>query len=375
MRFLFIIQGEGRGHFTQALSMAAILRKHGHKVVAALVGKSKARTIPAFFTEKIGASVFDFDSPNFTSFYKNKKPSIVLSSIENFAHTGYYLKSMQFVKAKIEAYNPDTVVNFYDLIAGLTFSFYKLDEKLSIEFVCVGHQYILLNPNYKTSPEQDVKFYFLRGLTKWTCQRASKLLALSFRYLPDYEERSVFTVPPLLRRDVFDITPRRGNYIHGYMLNPGYYAEIKKWHKKNPTIPLRFFWDKKEAEEVTEVDKNLILHQLNDQKFLESMASSMAYSTTSGFESICEAMYFKKPVLMIPVHVEQEFNAYDASLSGAGISSKKFNLDKLIRFIPKYLPDPTFNAWVDTAEERIISVLCEKKSRKRIGVDIFLSPK
>ena len=41
---------------------------------------------------------------------------------------------------------------------------------------------------------------------------------------------------------------------------------------------------------------------------------------------------------MIPVHVEQEFNAYDASLSGAGISSSKFKLNKLLNFIPNYRP-------------------------------------
>ncbi len=50
MRFLFTVQGgEGRGgHFTQALSLAAILRKHGHEVVAVLVGKSDSRQIPSF---------------------------------------------------------------------------------------------------------------------------------------------------------------------------------------------------------------------------------------------------------------------------------------------------------------------------------------
>jgi hypothetical protein len=54
---------------------------------------------------------------------------------------------------------------------------------------------------------------------------------------------------------------------------------------------------------------------------------------------------------MIPVHVEQEFNAYDAGLSGAGVTGKKFNLDELINFIPKYSPDEKFRNWVHKAEE------------------------
>jgi len=39
MRFLFIVQGEGRGHMTQAISMHDILVRNGHEVVEILIGK------------------------------------------------------------------------------------------------------------------------------------------------------------------------------------------------------------------------------------------------------------------------------------------------------------------------------------------------
>ena len=85
MRFLFTVQGEGRGHFTQALALASILRKQGHEVIAVLVGKSDNRQIPAFFTDKINAPVASFNSPNFTSFYKQKRPNILMSVLANFS--------------------------------------------------------------------------------------------------------------------------------------------------------------------------------------------------------------------------------------------------------------------------------------------------
>ena len=40
MKVLFIIQGEGRGHLTQAMTMERLLMSHGHEVVGMLVGKS-----------------------------------------------------------------------------------------------------------------------------------------------------------------------------------------------------------------------------------------------------------------------------------------------------------------------------------------------
>jgi len=359
VRFLFTVQGEGRGHFTQALSLAAILRKHGHEVVAVLVGKSDSRQIPPFFMNKIGAPVAEFSSPNFTSFYKQKRPSIFFTVVNNSSRSFIFRESLLFIKQQIEQYRPDKVINFYEMITGMAYGMYRFDKKLGVEMIAVGHQYVLTNPDYKTSAEQDVKFYLLRMLSRITSTRASKILALSFRDMPGSKDRKLVTVPPLLRSEVFDIEPTQGNYIHGYMLNAGYYEEVSDWHEKNPDIPLHFFWDKKDAEEVTQVDENFVLHKLNDERFLHSMAGCMAYATTSGFESLCEALYYQKPALMVPVHVEQEFNAYDASISGVGISARKFKLSELIEFIPQYAPDEHFREWVHQAEIRFIKEICD----------------
>ncbi|MDR0541742.1 MAG: glycosyltransferase, partial [Dysgonamonadaceae bacterium] len=65
MKFLFVVQGEGRGHLTQAITLRNMLAKNGHEVVSVLVGKNNLRELPAFFFENIQAPVFRFDSPNF----------------------------------------------------------------------------------------------------------------------------------------------------------------------------------------------------------------------------------------------------------------------------------------------------------------------
>lgn len=51
MKILFIVQGEGRGHLTQAISMEKLLRSNGHEVVEVLVGKSESRRLPGFSYE------------------------------------------------------------------------------------------------------------------------------------------------------------------------------------------------------------------------------------------------------------------------------------------------------------------------------------
>ena len=50
MKFLFIVQGEGRGHLTQAITLEDMLQRNGHEVVEVLVGKSFLTHITRFFS-------------------------------------------------------------------------------------------------------------------------------------------------------------------------------------------------------------------------------------------------------------------------------------------------------------------------------------
>ena len=93
-----------------------------------------------------------------------------------------------------------------------------------------------------------------------------------------------------------------------------------------------------------------MFHPLDDKAFLEHMAGCRAYASTAGFESICEAMYMGKPILMVPAHIEQECNAHDAMLAGAGIVSDEFDLGKLLEFAGNYQPDSRFVFWVNNIE-------------------------
>lgn len=172
----------------------------------------------------------------------------------------------------------------------------------------------------------------------------------------DRTER-ISVVPPLLRREVTAMQPEQGNYIHGYMVNSGFADSVEAFHALHPEIPMHFFWDKQDADEVTKVDATLSFHQIDDVKFLNRMAGCRAYASTAGFESICEAMYLGKPVLMVPAHIEQDCNAYDARQAGAGIIGESFDLESLLRFTGTYVPNREFIRWVRSCERQIIGEL------------------
>ena len=350
MKFLFIVQGEGRGHFTQAITLEEMLLRNGHEVVEVLVGKSSTRTLPGFFNRSIHAPVKRFISPNFLPTVDNKRANLTKSFAYNLLKIPEYFRSMCYINQRIRETGAEVVINFYELLTGLTYAFFRP----SIPYVCVGHQYLFLHRDFEFPEKSFVQLWMLRFFTRMTACRASKKLALSFRAMEQDDEQQIMVMPPLIRQEVTAIQPEEGNYIHGYMVNSGFADSVESFHAIHPEVPLKFFWDKADTEEVTKIDETLSFYQIDDVRFLNGMAACRAYASTAGFESICEAMYLGKPVLMVPAHIEQDCNAYDAMMAGAGIVSDSFDLEPLLRFVGRYTPSRNFVSWVRSCEHRII---------------------
>lgn len=350
MKVLFIVQGEGRGHLTQAITMEELLRRNGHEVVEVLVGKSNSRRLPGFFNRSIQAPVKRFLSPNFLPTPANKRVSLSRSVAYNTAKLPTYIKSINYIYHRIEESGADLVINFYELLTGLTYLFFRP----SVPQISIGHQYLFLHRDFEFPDKNGINLWLLRFFTRLTCLGAQRKLALSFREMEDDEEEHIHVVPPLLRRDVLSCEGAEGDYLHGYMVNSGFGESIRDWHRAHPEVPLHFFWDKQGEEEVCRIDDTLSFHQIDDVKFLRYMAGCKAYATTAGFESVCEAMYLGKPLLMVPAHIEQDCNAHDAARTGAGIISDSFDLERLLEFSEDYRPDATFRYWVRSCDWRIL---------------------
>lgn len=353
MKYLFIVQGEGRGHLTQAMTLEKLLAGRGHEVVEIMVGKSPQRKLPDFFINGVDAPVSHFESMNFLPSADNKRPSMVKTVLFNTFGFHKYFPSIQFVCDRIRSSGADVVVNFYELMAGLAYFFHEIN----VPMVCIGHQYLFLHKDFGLPREQYPDSIALDFFTRLTSVKAVKLLALSFRPMAKDERHGIVAVPPLLRPEVLEIEPVRGKFLHGYMLNSGFAEDIMKWHSAHPEVELRFFWDKWDAGKVYKVDDTLEFHLIDDKEFLHQMSGCRAFASTAGFESVCEAMYMGKPILMVPSHIEQEINAFDACRSGAGVSADSFDLSKLLEFSDSYESDASFCEWARSASDLIISEL------------------
>jgi uncharacterized protein (TIGR00661 family) len=345
MRFLFLIQGEGRGHLTQALSFAALLRAEGHELVAVVVGKSPRRTLPDFFNKKIGAPISTVASPNFETDGQEKKILLGKTIRKNLGQLSTFWTSLQRIHHLMQEKQPDVVINFYEPLAGL----YKLLFRPKAAFWAIGHQYLEGHPDFIFAPNRPLEKLLFRAHTRLTALRASERLALSF--LPKEDRNGVRVVPPLLRQQVKELTMSKGDFYLNYMVNPGYAEEVMSFARNNPHVSIKAFWDKKDAAALEQPLPNLSFHLVDDQAFLNAMAACKGLICTAGFESVCEAMYLGKPVVMVPVagQYEQACNALDGEKSGAGKKADFFDFE-LLTTVPTPDKEQTtaYQAWAES---------------------------
>ena len=356
MKYLFLVQGEGRGHMTQAIELSAILTRNGHEVVHTFIGKSSRRNIPDYFFDQIVSSTDTIQSPNFILDKDNKSLDLWKSITFNSRLLGAYKKSLEQIHEKVKQYQPDVIVNFYDFIGGFYFRFYKPQK---VKHVCIGRQFLTLHPDYLFEPGRTVekRLYLLNN--RLTSQKCDKYLALSFRpYDPPAIGKMVVT-PPLLKSEIKALKPVTEDFILGYMVNDGYAEDIMAWHEQHQEVVIHCFWDRKNMPTAFSPHENLTFHQIDNLLFTDYMRRCKGYISTAGFESICEAMYLQKPALMIPVdgQYEQACNAIDAEISGAGKRANSFDISLLQQVIDDYTAADGFKNWVNRAESIFLDEL------------------
>ena len=140
-----------------------------------MAGKSPARQLPDFFLRQMQLPIYPFESPNFLPTAKNKQVCLTRSLAYNVLRVPKFLRSMHYIQQVIRESEVDVVVNFYELLTGLTYLVYRPKAVL----VCVAHQYLFLHPDFEFPRANRLSLFSLRLFTRVTAIGAIKRLALS----------------------------------------------------------------------------------------------------------------------------------------------------------------------------------------------------
>jgi uncharacterized protein (TIGR00661 family) len=350
---MFTVQGDGRGHMTQAIACKQLLEHQGHEIVAVTVGKNPSRTVPEFFTNAFGDRVVAIESPGF-SFQGGRGVSTMATVRQAFCGLGRFRRSLATIAETVEHAQPDVIVNFLEPLTGV----FNLLRPHGIPVVSLGHQFMLGHPEFVSTQKYGMQQRTMRLYVGMSGARSTKL-ALSFYAASPVPERNILVCPPLLREEVFQLPRDRSDgFLLAYVLNQGYAQDIIRWHEAHPEVEIHCFCEKPKVEPVWRYDAMLTFHKLDGAKFLQMMARSAGVACTAGFESLNEAAWLGKPLLVVPVknHVEQYLNGLDAQKAGLAVMAEGFDLSPLLAIRNPGVLD-TYRNWVRKSGPIFLSVI------------------
>lgn len=367
---LFVIQGEGRGHLTQAISLYAMLEKMGMEVCCMIVGGDEYKKPPDFFTRQIKVPVISVVS---LKFHKKGNKSIHLGRtiLFNILKLPAFIRSLRIMHRLVKYHEPDLIINLYEALVPM----YRLLHTYGGKVLSIAHQYVYLHENFIFPKGNRLQRELLKGYTRFTSMFSDRIMAISMYDLPVSNNRKIVVISPLLRREIFEKIVSHEDFILIYLVNSGYVDDIKCWNHLNPGVKIHCFTDSPIVRDVHrgswKFSDDLTFHSLDDLLFMDMMAKCKGVATTAGFESVCEAMYLGKPIMVVPVegHFEQYCNAMDAGRFETCISHRTFHIDRLTRHISNCIKtEHQFRDWVD---EGTMTLWYELSSLMHIHTDIY----
>ncbi|TFH27262.1 MAG: hypothetical protein E4H10_04440 [Bacteroidia bacterium] len=347
---LFIVQGEGKGHMSQAMALKEHLEEAGHTVVGLFLGTRPKHDIPDYFTEGFADSLHTFESPWFLRTPNKKGIYIGRTLLFHLLRLPRYISEAHRIRREIDLLRPDVVFNFYDVVGALALR----KTASGIRRIGIGHHFLLHFDNYRCDKGSLWHRWLLKRLTGLIILSCDRVLALSFRELPGSSVIEV--VPPLVRRRFREMQYKPGDRYLAYFLNEGLLYDLVLLARKLPEFQVDLFTSLKPN---MELPAGITLHPFDADKFSILMASCRGLITSAGFDAAAEAAYHGIPLVVIPTrnHFEQACNGADIMRSGIGVAVSKIEKGMFEDMNPA---EPgRYRFWVDRAAELMLKVVEE----------------
>jgi uncharacterized protein (TIGR00661 family) len=304
MKILYAIQGTGNGHLIRALEIVPVLQKH-HKVDILISGTHAEIKLPFDVKYRFKGLGFIFGANggiDIIETYRKNHIKDLLSEINSLPVEDY-----------------DLVINDFEPVSAWA-CYLK-----NVYCISVSHQAAILN---KKAPKPNDMDLIGRAVLKNYAPAKAKY---GFHF-NNYDD-NIFT--PVIRSQLREKKIKNKGHYTVYL--PAYNdSRILKVLKNCGDANWQVF-SKHNKKSIKE--DNITIQPINNEAFIESLASSEGVICGAGFETPAEALFMKKKLMVVPMkgQFEQQCNA--AALKEMGVpvlkSFKPGNSDKIKRWIEK----------------------------------------
>ena len=308
---LYGVNGEGAGHSTRAKEVLTHLQHQGHTVHV------------ASFDRGLRNLSGDFDVTEIFGFriaYVNNRVRYKRTIARNLMTMPQAAKSVNRLKGLITSWKIDLVITDFEPLTC------HIGHAMRLPVISIDNQHCLTNAvvSYPRQYRRDAAATKL--VTRLMTPHADAYLVISFFPAP-VKKRNTFLFPPLLRQEILDAAPTRGEHVLVYVTSPS-----PTLGKMLSTIRERFvgygFGREGEVENITYKKPSL-------GGFLRDLTAAKAIIANSGFSLVTEALHLGKPYLGVPVahQFEQIFNAYWLQKTGYGAYWEDLNKERIESFL------------------------------------------
>lgn len=303
MRIVYGVMGYGRGHATRTATVLPDLMAR-HEVLI-LAGRDAYHALaPDFPVIRIPTLGYRYGRRGRRSLYLTAKEN--LPAVLDLMLRG---PSLSMVMDIIRDFRADAIIS--DAEAWTQRAGHRLGvPRITFDhFGILTHCRPLLAPADRTRAARDRWAYMtLMG------GQPERAIVSSFYDAPP-RRPGVRVVGPLLRDEVRKIKPVRGDYLLAYF-NQGAYQFTARVEQavRGVGMPVKIYGTQRFG-----IDGNLEFRPPSNQPFLEDLARCRAVLSTAGNQLVGEAMYYGKPMLVMPEDcVEQRCNAMAIDQMGIG---------------------------------------------------------
>jgi uncharacterized protein (TIGR00661 family) len=308
MKILFGIQATGNGHISRSTEIYNILKSHPEvEQLDVLISGGKAQMSLPFEV--------NYEYKGFSFYYGEKGKISILKSIgkASFISFALGLWRVPFKKYDLVISDFEPISLWGAMIAG-------------VKSVGIGNMYSVTSKKFRRVDGSRTTNFFARVM----CPAKNKI-GMHFQKFDD------FIYYPIIRSEIRNEYPTFENFTlvyHTAFSND----ELLSFFQQTELSSNRFIIYSKTID-VPVVSKNCVLKPINNAAFVKDILSCSSVITAAGFQTVSEALYLGKKLMVIPIRnqSEQQSNAQELALMGVK-TSQYLELDDVKFWLHYELP-------------------------------------
>ena len=311
-RILYGVHGTGHGHAMRALAVARHYPQHKFRFVSHSHGADLLRR------EHAVVECYNPETP--VAAHRVTSAAALGSALRTFRRQPH-LKRL--LLQEIEQFQPDVALTDYEYFVP------RASRTAGLPCLSFDHQHIVTCAKHCVPARQRVSYAVTGTAIRWLFSHASEYLVTSFYRPPLHQSARARLVPPILRKQVLQQQSSDGGHVlayHGYSTSKGFFDFLRAIPR-----PVKLY-----GSNLVRNDGNLQFKANSEEEFLADLAACSYVVCGAGHTLISEALYFGKPLFVLPISgaFEQFLNAHYVQQLGYG--RYHTNLAPSARLIPKF---------------------------------------